>query len=725
MPTGLIRWGSCPVHGGPAGQRGQPADRRGRLARRDHGAGRAGFRSLAWRAGRRSAQRGHPGSPADRRRRAAARDRRRHAAAEGPGVGSVRPVRGHRPVPAQTGVPPYWGLNDIPLSGSSTASGFTTYGPLTVPAAAFAGPLTVSAVSWLAQPQTASIPSGQLSTVAGNVQALQQTLQNAQLLPGLALTTSLPSVLLGTASNLDVARSLLAVCAVLLFLLAAAALLAVARMLTGQREGESAMLTARGATRWQLVRLTAVEAIPLCALSRRGRRRVRRPARPAARRDRSRGAGARLAQLAGRRGRRGAGDHGGAVARHVTPGAARARRGRQAAISGITRAGADLALVLLAVVAGWQLRHYSAVSAGANAHLRRRPRGRGRARAGAGGRHRPGAAPAASQRQGRRLAGRARTAADPALASWQISRQPISQGGAALLSCWPSRRNAGARAAAELDALRSRSGRVQLGRGRAAWSRPGRWPPGQARPRRLPGVRHAMPVAAFPAGTPTARPWPSTPPGRGVALLRPDQSPLPAGALFARIGRPARRRGSRCPAARRGSGSPRAGPASLPLAPVTVSVTAEDADGDAYQLRAGTLPADGRPHTLTAGLPGGSAIYPLRLTAITASYTLPATRAAVPAVLPWTALAGGPRARPPRRPAAALPACAQAGASVARAVRGPDHVPRHQRAVRACRRSRRHRPPRHGAGGDVRPRVRASRQRVARRPAPPSPASCP
>ena len=75
---------------------------------------------------------------------------------------------------------PYWGLNDIPLSGSSTAGGFTTYGPLTVQAAAFAGPLTVSTGSWLAQPQTASIPASQLSTVAGNVQALQQALQNAR-----------------------------------------------------------------------------------------------------------------------------------------------------------------------------------------------------------------------------------------------------------------------------------------------------------------------------------------------------------------------------------------------------------------------------------------------------------------------------------------------------------------------------------------------------------------
>ena len=74
---------------------------------------------------------------------------------------------------------PYWGLNDIPLSGSSTVSGFTTYGPLTVQAAAFAGPLTVSAGSWLAQPQTESIPSGQLSTVAGNVQALSRRCRRA------------------------------------------------------------------------------------------------------------------------------------------------------------------------------------------------------------------------------------------------------------------------------------------------------------------------------------------------------------------------------------------------------------------------------------------------------------------------------------------------------------------------------------------------------------------
>ena len=273
----------------------------------------------------------------------------------------------------------YWSLDDVTPSGSNTANGFVTYGPLTVQPAAFGpaasgGALTVASGTWLAVPQTANIPPDQLTTVATNVTGLQQALQDAQQLPGLTVTTGLPGVLDGIASDLDVARSLLAICAVLLFLLAAAALLGAARLLAGQREGESAMLTARGATRRQLARLTAAEAIPLCVLSSAAGGAV----------------GVLLARLLASNGSAG-GDWpvtgsavtGAAVVAAVvaaaaivimlvpvlstvTPGAARARRGRQAAISGVTKAGADLALIVLAVLAGWQLRHYSAVSAGAN-----------------------------------------------------------------------------------------------------------------------------------------------------------------------------------------------------------------------------------------------------------------------------------------------------------------------------------------------------------------------
>ncbi|HJY74034.1 MAG TPA: hypothetical protein VJ347_19850, partial [Streptosporangiaceae bacterium] len=104
----------------------------------------------------------------------------------------------------------YWNLSEIAQSGSTTAGGFTTFGPLTVqPAAfaAFAGGLAVNQGTWLAEPQTASIPADQLTTVAANVNGLRATLANAQQLPSLTLTTSLPAVLAGTASDLDVARS--------------------------------------------------------------------------------------------------------------------------------------------------------------------------------------------------------------------------------------------------------------------------------------------------------------------------------------------------------------------------------------------------------------------------------------------------------------------------------------------------------------------------------------
>ncbi len=550
---------------------------------------------------------------------------------------------------------PYWGLNDIPLSGSSTVSGFTTYGPLTVAAAAFAGPLTVSAGSWLAQPQTASIPPGQLSTVAGNVQALHQALQNAPVLPALALTTSLPSVLLGTASNLDVARSLLAVCAVLLFLLAAAALLAVARMLTGQREGESAMLTARGATRWQLVRLTAAEAIPLCALS-----------------AAAGGVfGVLLARLLARTGGGGAGDAWPAAAAvaagalvimvvpvlgTLTPGAARARRGRPGAISGITRAGADLALVLLAVVAGWQLRHYSAASAGANGTFGVDPVVViAPALALAGGTVLALRLLPAGGKAGDRLAARGRRLTPPR-ASWQNSRQPSRQGAAALLIVLATATITLALAqrqswtGSDHDQAAFNSGadvRVETGQPLSA---------AQAGTLvQLPGVRHAMPVASFTqAATNSETIAVDSAQAAGVSLLRPDQSALPETALFAKIIPAGPATGVTLPAhAGKVRLTARLGPASLRLAPATVSVAVEDADSDVYELDAGTLPADGQDHPLTVTLANTTAgpaaaaglaraIYPLRLTGISLVYTMPATHPRAPATFSVDSVSGGP-----------------------------------------------------------------------------------
>jgi len=549
-----------------------------------------------------------------------------------------------------TGTAAGWsGLDQIGAAGASTAGGYTTYGPLAVDAAAFgpSGPLAVGAGSWVAQPDTAAIPEGQLGAVAARLNVLRQDLASPPTLPSLATSTGLPSVLTGTQADLTVARSLLAICAVLVALLAGAALLVVARLLAAQREGESAMLIARGATRWQLARLALAEAVPVCV------------------------AAAAVGGLAGAalaRGQTGTGPVPlsaaaasawpaavivavGAVIivlvpvlRTVTPGTARVRRGRQAALAGFSRAGADVALVLLAVLAGWELRRYSAVSAGGTGGvdpvLVAAP-----ALALAGG------AVAALRllplggKLGDRLAGRGRRLI-AALASWQISRQPIRQGGAVLLIMLAlastglvlAQRASGTRSDHDQAAFTAGADlRVQP---------PAPLTTGQAgRLSQTTGVARAMPVATYPAssgsGETVALDAGQAP---AVALLRADQLPRPARSLFAAITPSGPAPGLALP------GRPlriqlaaRIGPASLPLAPVTVTITVQDADGDAFTLPAGTLPADNRDHLLTAPIPGQGAVYPLRVTAVTAAYTLPAhiTAATVPAVFAVTQLSGG------------------------------------------------------------------------------------
>jgi hypothetical protein len=552
---------------------------------------------------------------------------------------------------------PYWGLDEIGLDGSSTLSGFTTYGPLTVPSWAFAGPLPVDGGSWAAVPRTASLPADQLRTIADNVNGLRDALAQAVTLPDLTLTTGLPSVLNGTASNLDVARSLLAICAVLLFLLAAAALLAVARLLAGQREGESAMLTARGANRWQLVRLAAAEAVPLCvlcavagALAGVGLARLLAgagsagvgwaPFRVAA----AVGAGALVIMLV-------------PVVSTVTPGTARARRGRQAAIAGVTRAGADLALVLLALVAGWELRHYSAVSAGAGGNFGVDPVFvAAPALALAGGTVLALRLLPAGGKAGDLLAARGRRLT-AAMASWQISRLPIRQGGAALLIVLAvatgtlalSQRQSWTRSVHDQAAFGAGADvRVQASQPLTADQ--------AAALTGTPGVRHAMPVASIgqPAtdGTTLAI---GTGQAANVTLLRPDQSALPAAALFGKIRTvgpppgvtlPGRAAGFRLIA--------RLGPAALGLSAAAVTVSVEDADDVVYQVGAGSLPADGRNHLLTVSLGSPAAIYPLRLTGVTVAYTLPASQAREPAVFTLDGVSGGPGAPGVTLPGSAL-----------------------------------------------------------------------
>ena len=577
----------------------------------------------------------------------------------------------------------YWLLDAVPASGSATVGGFTTFGPLLVDPAAFGAALPVSSATWAAQPDMAAFTDTDLSQVAADVSALQGSVASSAessgvQLTGVQLTTGLAGVLSGTAENLTVARSLLAISAVQLLVLAVAALLAIARLLAAQRASETELLTARGATRWQLTRLTATEVIPLCCVA----------ALVGA------FAGIRLAQvLAGTLYRGGTGTGGisagaagtwldalgATVAAAViasavllypvlrpAPGAgagvgggARVRRGRQAVLASATRAGADLGLIALAVLAGWQLRRYSAVSPGGGGGtpsidpvLVLAP-----ALALAGGtvvmlRLLPAAA-----RGGDRLAARGRKLTAP-LASWQFSRQPLRQGGAALLLVMAVA--TGTLALAQHQSW-TQSADDQAAQATGADVRadlPGPLAPGAVGTlTQAQGVQHAMAAYVSPQALPAEVLAIDAAQAPRTVLLRGDQSPLPASRLFATIAPAGQAGGTQL------SGRPdsvrltaslnvqgRAGTVTG-LGAVTVLATITDSAGAGYQIPLGTLPADGRPYVLTAPLGGTGVSYPLRLTQVSFGYTLAAARAvATPLTLTvsgaplagWTAAAASP-----------------------------------------------------------------------------------
>jgi hypothetical protein len=414
--------------------------------------------------------------------------------------------------------------------------------------AAFAGPLKVDLGSWVAQPEMARFANTDLTAIAGDVSALGRSLQASPALDGLQLTTGLPAVLGEAASDLAVARSLLIICALQLLLLTAAALLVTARLLASQREAESALLTTRGATRWQLARLTAAELIPLCAaatvagalagvwlaglLAGSGPLRAARlPGTWFSGQDLAplwvvlaTAAGAVMLMLL-------------PSLHRVTPGAARVRRGRQAAVAGAIRAGADIALVALAVLAGWQLRRYSAVATAANGTaegidpvLAVAP-----ALALAGGAVATLRLLPVGARAGDRLAARGRKLT-AAMAGWQVSRQPVRQGGAALLIVMAvatgtlvlAQHESWTRSASDQAAFTAGADvRVDLP------AQPG---PGTAGSlAAAPGVQHAAAVSVQAASLPAEILAVDARQAASVTLLRPDQARMPAPALFGTI----------------------------------------------------------------------------------------------------------------------------------------------------------------------------------------------
>jgi hypothetical protein len=266
---------------------------------------------------------------------------------------------------------PYWRLLSAPLNRGG-------WGPFVVHQEEFVARYRMLAsLEWLAVPDPARLAAAGMSAVVADLEELDRELAELRADPELSSSVRLSSELEQVADRLAVAtvvnRSGMVLPAALLVVISGFGLVLVARLLTAHRQGENALLRARGASRRQLVRFTAAEALlvvaPAAVLG--------APAGTALVGYVDRRAGDRAFAIAGDLA--GYGLPGPAVAWVVAAAAAagcalalalpaagrgrtwvaeqqeRSRPGRSATLQ---RAGVDLALVALAVLGWTQLRQY-------------------------------------------------------------------------------------------------------------------------------------------------------------------------------------------------------------------------------------------------------------------------------------------------------------------------------------------------------------------------------
>lgn len=256
---------------------------------------------------------------------------------------------------------PYWQLD--PLGGRGVRKlAFTTYGPLlTDPSVLASGVLGGGETSWLVSADFAELTTGSMEGLREASAGAPKALAAAPVFAsGITAKTSLPTVLDQLDRALLVSRSTLMIVAVQLVLLAAYALLLVARLLNSERDGERELLRARGGSQGRITSFAAIEALllavpaavvaPLLAGPLTGLLAERSALSRIGLKVQEASTGtvwlvsaavALACALA-------------VVAPSLTAGAG-GRRTRAASLPGPVRAGADLGLLLIAAVAYWQL----------------------------------------------------------------------------------------------------------------------------------------------------------------------------------------------------------------------------------------------------------------------------------------------------------------------------------------------------------------------------------
>jgi hypothetical protein len=560
---------------------------------------------------------------------------------------------------------PYWNLDAIWTCGASAVGCFTAGGPMVVAPGAFAsgatgatGGLGVDQASWVMVPDSGAIPPADFGAVASRITTTETFLQQYAPLGGLVVNGQLPADLTSAAGELTAARSLLAIAALLLLLPAAGALVLAGRLLAVRREEEHALLAARGATRWAMAGPALAESLLAAGVAAvAGVFAGTRVAGLLARAGLLHGDGLTLGGIPG--------DAWwlAAIAALLTaatvtypvlrarpPGAVRVRRGRQAALAGAAEAGGDLALLALAGLAVWQLHDYT-------------PSG------GAGVDPVVAVAPALAlaavslipirllplASRGLNWVAAASKRIGTAMASWEISRLPVRRAGPVLLTVLA--------VATSTLALASYASWRQSARDQAAFTTGADLRVDTPSPvslaavpsiSRAPGVAAAMPAASADLGTGGLLALDARAAGATV-LLRPDLAPVPETTLWRMLtpagapagvplpGRPARLRLTALAVPPSGVAEPPRSAAGAYPAFAEVA----DSLGDVFMLPAGSLPPDGRDHTLTVPL-GGS--YPLRLIGLSLAAPASAAGATRPAV---TAVAVAASATGPFTPIAA------------------------------------------------------------------------
>lgn len=527
----------------------------------------------------------------------------------------------------------YWQLDPAGGRGVRTVA-FTTYEPLFVdPAVAASGALSAGDTRWLGTADFSGLTTDGMDALRVSATEAPKELAAATEPFGttIAAATALPTVLEQTQRALVVSRSTLLIVAVQLVLLAAYALLLVARLLSTERSGETALLRARGGSRRRITGLAAVEALLLAlpaaiaaplltgpltrlftersALSSLG---VRLDTTPSLQVWLAAAAVALSCAAAVVAPALAAGD-GAAVS---------LRKTRSSTLPGPVRAGADIGLLAIAAVAYWQLQRPAATGAtlgsgedgggsvdpvlvaapalallaGTVLTLRLLP-------------------PAAKLAERRAASGRGLSAA---LAGWQFSRRPLRGAGPVLLLVLAVAM--GMLAIAQSNSWdRSQRDQADFRSGadvRVLAAGPGE-PTQTERLAAVPGVTGVAPVhraTTDVAGKNATVLAVDTRAAAGGLLLRPDLAGTSsATSLLAPLAPGAGTRpGLPLPAGTRTLGIDLRTVAAVRTPAARVTVVLEDPNGIPYRLPVGSLPSDGRTHRLTldlgalAGEPGAT-----------------------------------------------------------------------------------------------------------------------